>query len=445
MIGSSNNMITQEQFPLKVEGLEAYYAKLVANSPDWLKSQRQKALDQFSILGLPTQKEEEWKYTSLEELSSKTLKIASHHTLVEDKQFRNYIDDADINIVLINGVLWADLSTIKNHSRGISVKSFADAALHCQGEFQDTVSKLTANDPKALLYLNQALFLDGVFIKVENDAQIEPLVHIIHVTSNIDQDTVVFPRSCIRVGQRAKVSILESHIGFTPNGYWSNALTDIRVEESASLEYCKAEGEASHGIHTAVTRIWQERYSQLDSFSFAHKAKLVRNNYSILLKGEGTNTVMNGLYAIDAHQHVDNHTLLDIQHPNCTSYQLYKGILKDASRAVFNGKIYVHPLAQKTNAYQLNKHLLLGKEARIDTKPQLEIFADDVKCTHGATIGQLSDEEIFYLQSRCISKELGSQLLAKGFIDDIIATISSEAIRQKLGKLLSKKFPQVKL
>jgi len=265
------------------------------------------------------------------------------------------------------------------------------------------------------------------------------------VTSNVEQDTVVFPRSIIHVGTGAKVSILESHIGFTANSYWSNALTDMRIGENAQVQYCKAEGESSHTVHTVTTRIWQERSSQLESFSFAHRAKLVRNNLTILLKGEGTNTIMNGLYAIDGLQHVDNHTLLDIQQPNCTSYQLYKGILNDAAHAVFNGKIYVHPIAQKTNAYQLNKHLLLGKESRVDTKPQLEIFADDVKCTHGATVGQLSDEEIFYLQSRAVTKELASQLLAKGFIDDVLNTITSDSIRQKLNKLLAKKFPEVKL
>ncbi len=445
MIGLSNNMMTQEQLPLKIDGVEEYHSKLVNNSPNWLKSSRQKAWDNFISVGLPTVKEEDWKYTSLAELSPKSLKIASHHQLIETTQFNAYVDQVDINIVLINGVLWSDLSNIKHLPGGLTIKSFSDAAVHFSTEINDTVSKLTSNDTKSLLYLNQALFLDGVFIKVEKDCAIEPLVHIVHVTSNVESDTVVFPRSVIHVGQGAKVSILESHIGFTPNMYWSNALTDMRIGENAHVQYCKAEGEASHTIHTNTTRVWQERSSHFEIFSFAHKARLVRNNLTILLKGEGTNTIMNGFYAIDGHQHVDNHTLLDIQQPNCTSYQLYKGILKDASHAVFNGKIYVHPIAQKTNGYQLNKHLMLGKEARVDTKPELEIFADDVKCTHGATIGQLSDEEIFYLQSRCITKELASQLLAKGFIDDIISTISSEAIRRKLGKLLAKKFPEVKL
>ncbi len=438
-------MMTQEELPLKIDGLDTYQAKLNNSSPQWLKNFRQQAMEKFIALGIPTVRDEEWKYTSLSDLSSKNFKIASHHKLTEENQFRAYVDSADINIVLVNGVLWGDLSNIKHLPSGLSVKSFSDAAAHSSVEINETISKLTSNDPKALLYLNQALFLDGVFVKIENNAVIEPLVHIVHITSQVEQDTVVFPRSLIHVGAGAQVSILESHIGFTPNSYWSNAVTDMRIAENAHVQYSKVEGEASHTTHTATTRIWQGRASHLESFTFAHRAKLVRNNLTIVLKGEGTNTIMNGFYAIDSYQHVDNHTLLDIQQPNCTSYQLYKGILKDAAHAVFNGKIHVHPIAQKTNGYQLNKHLVLGKEAKVDTKPELEIFADDVKCTHGATIGQLSDEEIFYLQSRCITKELAAQLLAKGFIDDIINMISSSAIRQKLGKLLVKKFPEVKL
>ena len=225
----------------------------------------------------------------------------------------------------------------------------------------------------------------------------------------------------------------------------SNAVTDMRIASNAVVGYCKAQAESHQAVHIGTTRIWQEKASSLDSFSFDHGGVFARNNLSILIKGEGTNTIMNGLYGLDGDQHVDNHTLLDIQHPNCTSYQLYKGLLNGKSRAIFNGKIYVHAIAQKTNAYQLNKHLLLGNQARVDTKPQLEIFADDVKCTHGATIGQLSQEEIFYLQSRCITQQMAIQLLSKGFIDDIINTIKCDSIRGKLSNLLLKKFPEVKL
>jgi Fe-S cluster assembly protein SufD len=434
-----------KQLPLSIEGLEQYQSKLEGSSSAWLKAFRQKSFDQWAQSVMPTAKDEEWKYTSLADVVNRRFQIAGHHKLIEDKQFEHYRDQADINIVLVNGVLWGELSDLKHLPKGLTASSLDAALAHGNTEIQDTIGKIAPNDTKSFLWMNQALFLDGVYIQVAENAVIEPLVHIIHVTSAIEPDTIVFPRSFISVGESAQVNILESHIGFEPVFYLSNAVTDIRVGPNAQVSYCKAEAESHQGVHIGATRIWQEKASCLDSFSFAYGGQLTRNNLSVLLKGEGTNTIVNGLYGLDASQQVDNHTLIDIQQPNCTSYQLYKGLLNGKSRAVFNGKIYVHPIAQKTNAYQLNKHLLLGKDARVDTKPQLEIFADDVKCTHGATVGQLSDEEIFYLQSRSITREMAIQLLSKGFIDDIINTIKSESICGKLNRLLLKKFPEVKL
>ena len=436
-------MKTQE-LPLNIEGLQQYQSKLENTSGSWLKAFRQKSFNQFAEISMPTVKDEEWKYSSLADLVNRRFQIASRHQLIEAKQFENYRDKADINIVLINGVLWGELSGLKHLPQGLKITSLNETLAHNNNEIQDTISKLTPNDTKAFLWMNQALFLDGIFIQVEKNAVIEPLVHIIHVTSGIAADTIVFPRSFISVGEAAQVDFLESYICFEPVPYLSNAVTDMRIASNAVVSYCKAKAESQQAMHIGATRIWQEGGSSLDSFTFNHGGAFCRNNLSVLIKGEGTNTIMNGLYAIDGNQHVDNHTLLDIQHPNCTSYQLYKGLLNGKSRAIFNGKIYVHAIAQKTNAYQLNKHLLLGKEARVDTKPQLEIFADDVKCTHGATIGQLSQEEIFYLQSRCITQQMAIQLLSKGFVDDIINTIKSDSIRGKLSRLLLKKFPEVK-
>jgi len=437
-------MMTQE-LPLNIEGLEQYQSKLAGSSSAWLKAFRQKNFDQWASLSMPTVKDEEWKYTSLSEVVNRKFQIATRHQLIEDRQFDNYRDKADINVVLINGVLWGDLSNLKHLPQGLKISTLSETLSHGNTEVQDTISKLTPNDTKAFLSMNQALFLDGAYIQVEKNAVIEPLVHIIHVTSGITDNTVVFPKSFITVGESAQVSILESYISFGPVPFLSNAVTDMRIGANANVTYCKSQAEAHQAMHVGTTRIWQERASTLDSFSFIHGANITRNNLSILIKGEGTNTIMNGLYGLDGHQHVDNHTLLDIQHPNCTSYQIYKGLLNGSSRAIFNGKIYVHSLAQKTNAYQLNKHLLLGKDARVDTKPQLEIFADDVKCTHGATIGQLNQEEVFYLQSRCIPKQMAIQLLSKGFIDDILNTIKNDSIRGKLKPLIVKKFPEVKL
>ena len=437
--------MTEQQLPLNIEGLEQYQSKLEAASGAWLKAFRQKSFDQWVETGMPTVKDEEWKYLSLSDVVNRRFQLATRHTLIEDKQFENYRDKKDINIVLVNGVLWGELSDLKHLPQGLTVSALNAALAHNNPEIQDTISKFTPNDTKAFLWMNQALFLDGACIQVAKNAVIEPLVHIIHVTSGIEPDTIVFPRSFINIAESAQVNILESHICFEPVPYLSNAVTDMKIAANAAVGYCKVQAEAHQAVHVGTTRIWQERASSLDSFSFNHGGALIRNNLSILIKGEGTNTIMNGLYGLDGNQHVDNHTLLDIQYPNCTSYQLYKGLLNGKSRAIFNGKIYVHAIAQKTNAYQLNKHLLLGKEARVDTKPQLEIFADDVKCTHGATIGQLSQEEIFYLQSRCITQQMAIQLLSKGFIDDIINTIKSDSIRGKLNRLLVKKFPEIKL
>lgn len=430
---------------MKIEGLEVYQSKLEKASGGWLKSFRQKSFSQWAGASIPTIKDEEWKYTSLADSVNRSFQMASHHQLIEDKQFSDYRDKKDINIVLVNGVLWNDLSDLKHLPQGLRVSSLNAALDHNNTEIQDTIPKLTGNDTKAFLWMNQALFLDGAFIQVAEGAAIEPLVHIIHVTSGIGDDTVLFPRSFISIGEDAKVNILESHICFEPVRYLSNAVTDMKIASNAVVGYGKAQVESHQAVHIGTTRIWQEAGSSLDAFSFIYGGQLSRHNLSIFLKGEGAYTIMNGLYAIDGSQHVDNHTLLDIQQPDCTCSQLYKGLLNGRSRAVFNGKIYVHSLAQKTNAYQLNKHLLLGREACVDTKPQLEIFADDVKCTHGATIGQLNEEEIFYLQSRCINQKMAIELLSKGFIDDIINTIKTDAIRRKLSRLLLKKFPEVKL
>jgi Fe-S cluster assembly protein SufD len=438
-------MMTEQELPLNIEGLEQYQSKLENASGAWLKAFRRKSFDQWAGIGMPTVKDEEWKYTSLADLVNRRFQIATHHKLIEDRQFEDYRDKADINIVLVNGVLWGELSDLKHLPNGLTVSSLDQALAHGNTEIQDTISKLTPNDTKAFLWMNQALFLDGVFIQVAQNAVIGPLVHIIHVTSGVAPETIVFPRSFISVAEAARVNILESHICFEPVSYLSNAVTDMKIASNALVGYCKAQAESHQAVHVGTTRIWQEKGSSLDSFSFNHGGLLTRNNLSILLKGEGTNTIMNGLYGLDGDQQVDNHTSLDIQQPNCTSYQLYKGLLNGKSRAIFNGKIFVHSIAQKTNAYQLNKHLLLGKDARVDTKPQLEIFADDVKCTHGATIGQLSEDEIFYLQSRCITQQMAIQLLSKGFIDDIINTIKSDSVRGKLSRLLLKKFPEVKL
>ena len=223
----------------------------------------------------------------------------------------------------------------------------------------------------------------------------------------------------------------------------TSALTDISLAKNALLYYSRAQKENLKSYHIGNTRVWQERDSNFQGFSFVAGGALIRNNLDVVLNGEGAQSFLNALYSVYGTQHVDNHTSVDHRVPNCMSNQLYKGILNGASRAVFNGKIFVRPIAQKTNSYQLNKNLLLGKDCRVDTKPQLEIFADDVKCTHGATIGQMNEEELFYLQTRAIGKQDATRMLARGFAEDVLNQIKNEAVHQKLTEYLQPSFEKL--
>ena len=335
-----------------------------------------------------------------------------------------------------------ELSNKKGLPKGVVIANLQDAIRDNDKELSAFFKRNELNDSDSFLSLNHALFEQGVFIYVAPKVIFKPLIHIIHVTSlgTDNAKAISFPRSVIILGKSAEATVVESHLAFSQKIYFTDAATDIVLAEDAKLLYCKAQGESRQAFHVGTTRIWQERYSQLHTFSLCAGGLITRNNLHVSLNGEGAGAILNGLYAICDNQHVDNHTAVDHRVPNCTSNQLYKGILNQASRAVFNGKIFVRKDAQQTNSYQLNKNLLLGKECRVDTKPQLEIFANDVKCTHGATIGQLNPDEIFYLQSRGVSKDAAVKLLARGFVDDILNTIGNDSIVAKFKKLLTYTF-----
>jgi len=437
-------MIGLTTLPLNIPGLEKYQDVLQKSSPDWLRQLRQQGFAAFNELGLPTVKDEEWKYTSLSPLKTGAYTTTTTKPFKDQEALAAYVDKDDINVVLVNGAWDQGLCNMKRVPAGVIICSIEEAIKKYPQDVQFAFAQSTTNDPQGFVGLNQALFLDGVFIKVDKNAVIEPLVHVVHVThAAAAEKMLVFPRVIIMAGQSAQVSILESHLGYGKAAYFANALTDVFVQNNAVVHYCKAQSDALEAVHIGTTRMWQRTNSTVESFSFAHGAGLARNNLSIILSGEATNTVMNGFYALEGTQHVDNHTFLNFQHPNCTGSQLYKGILNGASRAIFNGKIHVMPEAQKTSGYQLNKHLLLGADCRVDTKPELEIFADDVKCTHGATIGQLDEDEVFYFESRCIPRQQAIQMLSRGFIDDIIGTIKAAGIRRKLNKLLANTFAEI--
>jgi len=410
-------------------------------SPQWLNKLRLAGISQFNELGIPTVKNEEWKYTNLSALAKHTFELPRDDKLIETEALNVYRSDNDINIVFINGILSMELSNFNKIPKGITLSTINEAIANKTPTIEKLLTKYDLNKETVFVGLNQAFNESGTYINVEQKTVHEGLIHIIHVTSSKAANTVSMPKTLIHLDRSSEITILESHVSFNDQAvYFTNALTDIFLEENATLHYSKAQKESLNAFHIGQTRVWQERNSNYDGFTLTAGSKLTRNNLNIVLNGEGADAILNALYSIYNDQHVDNHTSVDHQVPNCTSNQLYKGILNGNSRAVFNGKVFVRPIAQQTNSYQLNKNLLLGENCRVDTKPQLEIFADDVKCTHGATIGQLDENEMFYLQTRCIPRNLATKMLVHGFVNDLFSMIKNDSIHQKVDALMQPSF-----
>lgn len=418
--------------------------RIQKESVAWLKDLKKSSLNRFETLGVPTVKDEEWKYTNLSSVFNQKFNVNGNPQLNEQAEFDAYCAHNPIRITYVNGHYNEKLSQLKNLPKGVTILPLTQALASHGEKIKALLSKYAANQSSSFVALNTALTDNGVFIDIAPNAVCDEYIHIVHVTSSSNGEALSFPRTIILCGKSSESTIMESHIAFNQKiVYFTNALTDIHLAENAVLHYCKAQHESLKAYHINTTRVWQEQNSNLDSISVLTGSAINRNNLDIVLNGEGINSTLNGLYCIYGSQHVDNHTAVDHRFPNCVSNQLYKGILNQSSRAVFNGKIFVKPIAQKTNSYQLNKNLLLGDKCRVDTKPQLEIFADDVRCTHGATIGQMDEEQMFYLQTRCISRDECKKMLARGFVDDLLNTVKHPEINRKLHVLLEPSFAQI--
>jgi len=423
-----------------IKDLNDYSQSLTAEFPEWFNKIRRQNLLRVNESGIPTIKDEEWKYTNLSPIRESCFSLNVKPSSVDEKQFSKYVSKEDINLVLINGVIDEDLSSKQTLPKGLKIVKLNEAIQKGDEDIKRLLNKYEKEETP-FIALNQALANDGIFISVEKNCVIEPLIHVVHITSFSKGELFHTPRTLLTLGSSSEATLLESHIAFSDSlSYLSNALSDIFLDKNSTLHYCKAQSESLKSYHIGATRVWQERDSDFDGFSLMVGAKMTRNDLHLVLNDEGSNATLNGLYCINGRQLADNHTSVDHRQPNCTSTQLYKGILNGDSHAVFNGKIFVQPIAQLTNSYQLNRNLVLGNDCRVDTKPQLEIFADDVKCTHGATIGRLNEDEIFYLQTRCIPKKKAVRILAHGFVDEIINTIKNASIHTKLNHLLQPTF-----
>ena len=382
------------------------------------------AFERFVKLGFPTRKNEEWKYTNTKALAQVPFKQPEGSDNPDVSLITPLLKDNEINIVFIDGHLSSAYSSLVGLQTGIVIKDL-QAAFSQHGA--DIISLLEAKESlpgdgsNPFQYLNAAFFKSGVYIEIAKSAVIEEPVHIINITTGSEQaPTVVFPRIIIKAGVSSSVKVIESYTG--KGKYLVSTSTDFILEENSHVEHLRIQNDDKESFHFGQGKAVLKANATLKSLNVCLGAALHRLDFDSKLAGSGSHLEVNGFYNVDGTRHVDNHTSIDHATPNATSSQLYKGIIGGSGRAVFNGKVLVRQIAQQTNAFQLNKNLLLSSDAEIDTKPELQIDADDVKCSHGAAVGQLNVDEIFYLQSRGITREEAVNILSRAFADDVLET-----------------------
>ncbi len=399
---------------------------------------RRTAAEFFESVGVPSTRNEEWRFTSLREFAE--LEFAPAQPRPWDGRFGSTepISPTDaLRLVIVDGVFLPEASS-QDLPKGLVVveesQTKDDPAWHRFG----TIVQV---DRHPFAALNTACFGDPILVRVARGATIERPIHLAFVSREGAAPQAVFPRVLIVVEENAEAKVLETHSG--SGTYFTAPVTEVFVDESGRLEHTKVQQDSLKAYHLGHVRATQEASSVYASNAVSFGAKLSRNDIDIWLGGEHTETWLNGAYMAFGDQLADNHTRLDHAMPNCHSFQVYKGILGGAGAGVFNGKIYVHPDAQKTDAKQTNKALLLSPQATINSKPQLEIFADDVKCTHGATVGQLEADSLFYLRSRGIGLAEAQAILTYAFLAEVLEKISLEEVRSALERVVFRQVAQV--
>jgi Fe-S cluster assembly protein SufD len=404
----------------------------------WAELVRGSAMDRFELLGFPTVHSEDWKYTNLAPfLKERITPAIRQESFIEpdDVADYRYPETADSHIVLINGFLNTALSSRADLSK-VVVLDLLDAIADARyGKIaREYLARNASYHDNGLTALNTAFLQSGLFVLIPRDVKLESPLQITFMATADEPNTANFPRVLIVSEENSSATIIENYVSRGDAAYFTNAVVEVVLLEGARLEHYRVQRENNCALHVATTAAELGRGSSYDTTSITLGAQLSRHDISVVLDNEGAECWVDGLYIVGADQHADTHSVIDHKKPFCNSHQLYKGILDGNGRAVFNGKVFVRHGAQKTDAMQTNKNLLLSNRARVDTKPQLEIFADDVKCAHGAAVGQLDPEELFYLYARGINPTLARNLLTYGFAEEVIGKIKLDSIRSQLDK-----------
>jgi Fe-S cluster assembly protein SufD len=412
----------------------AHYLAQYASLPDraqaaWLLQQQDQALESIRRNGFPTRRHEEWKYTDVQPILKREFQLPATAT-ASAVQAQSLIDGLDCyRMVFLNGRL---ISTDAIPGSGITLRSLRDALATEPDLLKPHLNRYLTPGKNGFTDLNTALLADGCVLLLANKAVLDKPLHLVYLADQQAGAFACHPRNLIVLGQQARATVIESYIGSASIEYFTNTLTEVCLNQGADLEHYKLQQEGASGFHVGNIQVEQMRDSRFVSHSISLGGKLVRNDIDVRLGGAGAETVLNGLYITAGSQHVDNHTRIDHLVPHTSSVETYRGVLSGRSRAVFNGKVVVHKDAQKTDAQQSNANLLLSSEAEIDTKPELQIHADDVKCSHGATVGQLDENMLYYLRTRAIPEDVARSLLTFAFAGDVIRRMALAPLRQWL-------------
>ena len=411
--------------------------------PTWLRDTRREGIERFAALGFPTPRNEDWHFTSVAPIAESVfspLRGASGQVAKSALEPFTFGQSAWPTMVFVNGKYDASLSTPASLAKGVRALDFSSVMHDEPALIEPWLGKLSPFEDRSFSALNAAFMSDGAVVHIEPDTQAPIPLHLIFVSDANAAKGVAHLRNLIVAGRNSKATVIESYISLGDSGYFTNAVTEVQVEAGATLTHYKIQRESQRAFHVHTIDAHQARDSHYVSFSFATGGKLSRTNIYTNLDGDGCGATLNGLYMADDEQHVDHQTNIIHSQPNCFSREIYKGILSGSAHGVFNGKVYVYPIAQKTDGKQTNNNLLLSERARIDTKPQLEIFADDVRCTHGATVGRLDEMALFYMKSRGVSADKATRLLTYAFAADVLETIEVQAVRDELERATLERF-----
>jgi Fe-S cluster assembly protein SufD len=424
-------------------GRLSHYARLRdqigERDPQWLRSFRDRALARFEELGFPVPSDEEWRFTPIGPIAETPFETPP--AAAEAGTDRVFADAGFARLVFIDGVFSRDRSELRGLPRNVEICSLKDAIVRHPELVEPWLGHVAAGG-SGFSALNGALMADGGFVSVPAGEVVETPVLFEFISTSHERPVVVSPRLLVLLGESSSLTLIETYR--SPNGAanLTNSVAEIAVGANASLEHYRLQQESASGYHVGRTAVILERDSRYSSHSVAIGGAIARHDLGAVLRGENGLCTMNGLYIGRDRQLLDNHTVIDHAVAHCESHELYKGILNDRAHGVFNGKVYVRPDAQKTDAKQTNQVLLLSDGARIDTKPQLEIFADDVRCTHGATVGQLDADGLFYLRSRGIALDDARNVLIHAFASDIIDRMALAAVRTHLENALLESLPK---